>query len=373
MSADTPAEGGRVAAEPADLGRELSRPRRVHPRPGVGDELGVPLLLAGHERGQHQRGAAAGRLGDRARARLPDHDVGAAEPVGHVADEALGGQPPVPGPLGQAADPPPQRAVAAADDDDVHVRHLAQDRGGAAAQPAGPFGAAGEHDEELAPEPELAFELAPLRLVERRAAELGRDRQPERHVAAGRGAVAGALVRDHLGRHHHPVDGRVDPGQVRGHQVGDDGDGRRGRAGDPARADGRVRRHRVERHDQRGAAGLDRPLDAAVDRGHDRPAEQAQPQRRVARPPERPPQPRREPDAEAVQAREPAEQPGHVRAAERIADDRREPPGPHALKRLLDRGRGATMPAAGIAYEEEQRQGRLFRAGHRSPSPVLLF
>ncbi len=113
---------------------------------------------------------------------LPDHDVRAAEPVGHVADEALGGQPPVPGPLGQAAEPPPQRAVAAADDDDVDVRHLAQDRGGAAAQPSGPFGPAGEHDQELAAEPEFALELAALLLVERRPAELGRDRQPERHV-----------------------------------------------------------------------------------------------------------------------------------------------------------------------------------------------
>ena len=58
-------------------------------------------------------------------------------------------------------------------------QHVVAVIGGAPAQPPGPLGAAGEHDQELAAEPELALELAPLLLVERGAAELSRDRQPE--------------------------------------------------------------------------------------------------------------------------------------------------------------------------------------------------
>src|ERR1019366_10775722 len=54
-------------------------------------------------------------------------------------------------------------------------------------------------------------------------------------------------------------------------------------------------------------------------------------------------------------------------------DDRHELAGQQAVERLPYRGRGAAVSATGITDDKEQWQGRLFRAGHRSPLSVLLF
>ena len=103
---------------------------------GPGDELRVALLLTGHERGEHERRPAAGGLRDGTRACLPHHEVGAAQPVGHVADKAVRGKPAVAVAVREPGHPPPQRAVAAADHRDVHAVHPPEDRGGPAAQAA---------------------------------------------------------------------------------------------------------------------------------------------------------------------------------------------------------------------------------------------
>ncbi len=63
-----------------------------------------------------------------------------------------------------------------------------------------------------------------------------------------------------------------------------------------------------------------------------------------------------------VEPGEPAQQAGHVGAAQRVADDRDEPAGQRALQCLRDGRRGAAVSSAGVSDEEEQWQGRLFRA-----------
>ena len=83
------------ASRPAPPGSSRSSPisaTSIRRRRGTGrrprrDEARVALLLPGQVRGEQQRCAAAGGLGDRARAGLGDDHVGAAQPVGHVADE----------------------------------------------------------------------------------------------------------------------------------------------------------------------------------------------------------------------------------------------------------------------------------------------
>ena len=179
------------------------------------------------------------------------------------------------GPPGEPGHAPVEEAVAAADDRDLDVVHLAENRGGAAAQPAAAFRAPGQHHEEVTVHAEFALEFLALGLVERRLAELGGDRQPEWHVAVGRHPVLRAPVGDLLRRHDDPVDRGVPPGQVRGDQVGDDGDDGRQGACEVTRAHRRVGGHRVERDDERRAAGLGGPGDAAVHRGHDRAAHRA--------------------------------------------------------------------------------------------------
>jgi hypothetical protein len=87
-------------------------------------------------------------LADGARPRLAHDDVSAAEPVGHVVDEAVDGQP-ASGPCGQPGEPAAKPLVTPADDGDIHVLDRPQDRGRTPVQSARALSAARHDDEEL--------------------------------------------------------------------------------------------------------------------------------------------------------------------------------------------------------------------------------
>ncbi len=78
-------QGGAVlGAARRSRGAAAARRGTRRPAPAAVTNSVLPFSWPGQVRGQQQRRAAAGRLGDRARARLGDDQIGAAQPVGHV-------------------------------------------------------------------------------------------------------------------------------------------------------------------------------------------------------------------------------------------------------------------------------------------------
>ncbi len=140
-------DGGRILAQPADLGDELAHARQASPGRGPGHELGVARLLPRHVRGQQHRRAAAGGLRDRARAGLGDDQIAAPQQVGHVAGEA-GHRQPTARPGRPPVQPPLQAGVAPADRDHVDVGEPAEDGGGPAGDAAAALAPAGQQDQE---------------------------------------------------------------------------------------------------------------------------------------------------------------------------------------------------------------------------------
>jgi hypothetical protein len=139
----------RAGAQPADLGGQRPHARRVPARSRRRDQRRVSFLLPGQLRGEDERCAAAGRLGDRPGTGLAGHHVRAAQPVGHIAGVAPDREP-ARRPLGQPVQPAAQPAVAAADGHHVHVVEPPDQGLGPAGHPAAALGSAGEHDEEPA-------------------------------------------------------------------------------------------------------------------------------------------------------------------------------------------------------------------------------
>ena len=317
-------------------------------------------------RREDQRRAAAQGLGDGARPRLADHQVGAAQPAGHGGDEALHGQPPT-GPPGQPGEPPAQVPVAPADGHHVHVRAVPQHGRCPAVDPAGPFRTAGHHHREPLPrQTQRPPQRQPLGRARRAGHEPGSHRQPSLPAPAVAGPVLPVVPPGRRRRHDHLVRPAVPPRPVGGDQVGNHGDDRHpGRVPVPGRqrrADG----HRVERDDDRGRAVGDRGRRDPRHRGEQG---RIQPPHRplgVGETPEEPPQPGCQPDTRAVQPDDPALRPGTARPGDRVADDRLEPARPGPFQRLADRASGAAVATAGVADQEQQRQGCVHGFSHSS-------
>ena len=141
---------------------------------------------------------------------LPTTTFSAAEPVGHVVDETLDGQPAF-GALGQPRKLPAKPLITPADDDDIHIVDLPEDGDGATVDAAGALPATRHDDQEPPAQAQGSSQSMTLGCAGRRPAELGRDRQPRLHVLPFRRAVLRAAARDRRGRHDDPVHRGVPP------------------------------------------------------------------------------------------------------------------------------------------------------------------
>ena len=82
-----------------DGAHQVPHGREIKSRPGRHYQIRISCLLARKMGGDDERGASTSRFGQGARAGLGHHDVGAPQPVGHIAHVPFDNQAGRPGPM----------------------------------------------------------------------------------------------------------------------------------------------------------------------------------------------------------------------------------------------------------------------------------